>query len=431
MAVDDLWHLSRPPEGAKPCGEHGKLVASGQHGRGKRWRVRYDDPNGNERRRLFDKREDAYAYDADQRSDVARGTYVDPDAGKVTFREYAEKWRGNQIHDESTQDLIASHFPNHAYPFFGARAIATIAPSDVQGLVRNLQTKLAPSTIEVIYRFVVSVFLSATRDGAIVKSPCVGIRRPEVEKKRVTPLPDEAVSAIREELPKHLRALADLGGLVGLRQGEAFGLEVERIDFLRKVVHVEQQLKQVGGGMPFLAPPKSAKSRRSIPVGQTFIDRMAAFLAEHPPVEVLVLDRTGRKPVERLARFVVLSSQGRPLRRQRFSETWLPMVGRLRARCEQGHRDGAARPCPLCVFASAEDYPTMHDLRHWYASVLIAGGASVTQVQHRLGHSTAKETLDTYSHLFPDEDDRTRDIVDARFAPARPDDLGRRLAVVP
>lgn len=54
-----------------------------------------------------------------------------------------------------------------------------------------------------------------------------------------------------------------------------------------------------------------------------------------------------------------------------------------------------------------------HDLRHYYASLLIRHGESVKTVQARLGHASAAETLDTYSHLWPDSDDRTREAVDA------------------
>lgn len=56
---------------------------------------------------------------------------------------------------------------------------------------------------------------------------------------------------------------------------------------------------------------------------------------------------------------------------------------------------------------------TFHDLRHYYASLLIRHGESVKVVQSRLGHASAKETLDTYSHLWPDSEDRTRLAVEA------------------
>ena len=55
----------------------------------------------------------------------------------------------------------------------------------------------------------------------------------------------------------------------------------------------------------------------------------------------------------------------------------------------------------------------MHALRHYYASLLIRHGESVKVVQARLGHASASETLDTYSHLWPDSEDSTRAAVDA------------------
>jgi integrase len=55
---------------------------------------------------------------------------------------------------------------------------------------------------------------------------------------------------------------------------------------------------------------------------------------------------------------------------------------------------------------------TPHDLRHYYASLLIAQGANVKTVQTRLGHASAVETLDVYSHLWPDGEDDTRRAVD-------------------
>lgn len=49
-----------------------------------------------------------------------------------------------------------------------------------------------------------------------------------------------------------------------------------------------------------------------------------------------------------------------------------------------------------------------HDLRHYFASLLIASGLDVKVVQTRLRHSSAKTTLDTYGHIWPDKDDSSR-----------------------
>ena len=57
-----------------------------------------------------------------------------------------------------------------------------------------------------------------------------------------------------------------------------------------------------------------------------------------------------------------------------------------------------------------------HDLRHYLASLLIASGADVKVVQARIRHASAKTTLDTYSHLWPDADESTRAAVGAVLA---------------
>ncbi len=71
------------------------------------------------------------------------------------------------------------------------------------------------------------------------------------------------------------------------------------------------------------------------------------------------------------------------------------------------------RPAALKVGMNVATGTGMHALRHYYASLLIRYGESVKTVQVRLGHATAAETLDTYSHIWPDSDDRTRDAIDA------------------
>lgn len=394
MAVDDLWHLSRVPENAAPCGEHGQLVASGRHGRGKRYRVRYIDPSGELRQQLFNLKTDADRFDASMRADVARGDWVDPRAGRQTFREAAEHWRGNQVHADNTAKLVEMLFRRHVYPFLGGRPMVTIKRSDIQALIKHLSLGLAPKSVRLASTYVGAVFRAAVMDGDIPRSPCVDLAMPDAVVKLVSPLSVEMVESIRDHTPARYRALADLGSMAGLRQGEAIGLEVEHIDFLRRTIRVEQQLHWRTGVPPFIGQPKTPGSRRTIPVGQVLIDQLAAHLAEFPPLTVRIVDRTGRQPVERPARLVTLSPRNLPIKKPKYyQDVWAPIMRRMGL-------DGDP------------DHPTFHDFRHHYASALIAHGASATVVCARLGNSV-KETLTTYSHLWPGDDDKTRDAIDA------------------
>lgn len=67
----------------------------------------------------------------------------------------------------------------------------------------------------------------------------------------------------------------------------------------------------------------------------------------------------------------------------------------------------------MVAAAGAPTGTGFHDLRHYFASLLIRHGESVKTVQSRLGQAIAAETLDTYSHLWPDSEERTRDAVDS------------------
>jgi integrase len=92
---------------------------------------------------------------------------------------------------------------------------------------------------------------------------------------------------------------------------------------------------------------------------------------------------------------VFTTKTGGPLRRSGFGNAW------RKATVDAG--------VPGFVF---------HGLRHYHASLLIRHGESIKTVQERLGHASAVETLDTYSHLWPDSDDRTREAVDSVLTPA-------------
>lgn len=88
---------------------------------------------------------------------------------------------------------------------------------------------------------------------------------------------------------------------------------------------------------------------------------------------------------------LVFTIDGDPITRQVFGHLWRPVV--------------KAAGLPVGT--------GFHALRHHFASLLIRHGESVKTVQARLGHASAVETLDTYSHLWPDSDDRTREAVDS------------------
>jgi len=353
-------------------------MASGsvkRHPKGK-WRARWREvPGGPERAKEFDRKVDADRFLAATLADLERGAYVDPRAGSVTFRERAEGWRARQVHRESTAQRIESNLRVHVYPFLGDRPIASIRRSDVQAMVKHLEAKLSPSSVEVAYSYVSSIFGEAVDDRVIATSPCVKIALPKIVRAQVTPLTLEQVRGVIESVPDRYRALVVLAAGTGLRQGEVCGLTVDRVKFLERRIVVDRQRNPVGG-TPLFTEPKTPSSNRVVPLPDVVGAALAMHLETYAPGEEGLIFTT---------------SHGGALTRNRIAEVW--------SRCR------AAGVVP--------EWATFHDLRHFYASLLIHHGESVKVVQARLGHSTAAETLDTYAHLWPDSEDDTRRAVDS------------------
>lgn len=350
-----------------------------------RYRARYRSPDGQEHSRTFRRKGDAERFLTSVEHSKLTGGYVDPAAGRTTFRAYAEDWRHVQVNRTGTAVSIETQLRLHVYPTLGHRPIAAVRTSEIQALVHRLGERLAPSTIEVVYGRVVAVFRAGVRDRVITTSPCTGIRLPsKPPASMLEVLSTEQVYALVDAIAPRYAALVLTAAGTGLRPGELFGLRADRVDFLRRTVHVDQQVARVATGGVGLAPLKTQASYRSVPLPQTVADAMAAHLA--------------RWPVHAETGVLFTNERAGLIQEHPFSAAWNTAKRR----------------------AAVPAWATPHDLRHYYASVLIRSGNSVKVLQARLGHASAKTTLDVYAHLFPDEEDRTRDALDAELRRSEP-----------
>lgn len=334
-----------------------------------RWKARWRTPDRKQRAKVFLRKVDAERFLTSVEHEKLSGSYVDPRAGRVSFQEFAEQWRLAQIHRPTTREQVEAMLRNHAYPAFGDRALSSIRPSELQTWVRSLEDQLAPSTVEVVGRHVVSVFRAAVKDRLIATSPADGLSFPKPVKQLVAPLTVDQVMSISEAIQPRYEALVLLMAATGVRPAEAFGLVADVYDFDAHRIVVEQQLVTIGG-QPTFGPPKTEASNRTIPVPEFLSEKIRAHVESFGlgDQDVLFSD-----------------AQGRLIRRNRFGEVWRQTMKGLEFDCVGPHQ-----------------------LRHHYASLLIAHGESVKVVQARLGHSSASETLDTYAHLWPDSEDSTR-----------------------
>ncbi|WP_083971685.1 tyrosine-type recombinase/integrase [Demequina lutea] len=220
----------------------------------------------------------------------------------------------------------------------------------------------------------------AVADRLIAESPAHGVKAPKVTPRRIRPKDTNSIVALADAMPTGHRALIILCAGTGLRQAEAFGLTRNRIDLEAQTIEIDRQLMRTTNGRKSFGPLRTDASYRSVPLPQVVCDALEEHLATRGPCYGDDL--------------VFVDEQGRPLMWRRFNDA-------LHEACA----------------SAGVDRITSHDLRHYYASLLIRRGENVKVVQARLGHASASDTLDTYAHLWPDSVDRTRDAVDDVLGP--------------
>lgn len=353
-------------------------------GRPRPWLVRWRDEAGSQRKKSFTRKVDADRFRAEVEHSLNIGTYVDPAAGRKTFREYAEAWRLAQPHRPNTAARTLSQLGKHVYPVLGSRPVAAIRPSELQAFVTGLSASLSPGSVRTVYATVRAIFKTAVHDRVIGRDPAAGVKMPERAREQIIPLSVEQVDQLAGAMPDRYRALVVVAAATGLRQGELFGLQVADVDFLRKTLTVERQVQPAAGGGVVVGPLKNRASYRTLPVGKVVADALAAHLKAYPAP-----DR---------ASYVFTTPAGVALSRNAFNgSVWRRAVD-----------------------AAGLAGVGMHDLRHFYASALIRAGLNAKVVATRLGHANAAMTLNTYSHLWPDDEDRTRQAIDDLLGPDVP-----------
>jgi integrase len=334
-----------------------------------KWRARYRDDAGKEHARHFERKVDAQRWLDEVTASVVTGQYVDPKAGKATFDAWFADWSARQVWAPMTAvqaDLVRRSVP------FASVALAELRESHLQAWVKSMQAAgYASNTVHTRMMVVRAALRAAVRDRRLVLDPSTGVTLPrrQSREKAMEVATSEQVGALLRSTEPHMRAYVALCAFAGLRLGEASGVQVGDIDFLKRRLEVERQVQKRRGGPSEIRPPKY-ESGRTVYVS----DELLQILAQH--VEHCLMSDEG---------FLFVGAAGQPIPPTSVNSWWQRTTK-------------AARVTGL----------TLHSLRHYYASGLIADGCDVVTVQRALGHKSPSVTLNTYSHLWPTAEDRTR-----------------------
>ncbi len=357
-----------------------RVIVDEKTGKGKavtieRYRARYRDEAGVEHARHFSKKADAQRWLDDATAGLVRGDWVDPAAGRITFAQWWGQWAASQDWAAGT---VATADQVLASIGFGQLPIRAVTENHVRQWMKAQRLPgprrkhgLAASTRRTRFNYVRMCFAAAVRARLIRLDPTAAIappKLPKAETKMRIPTAEQVAQALLVA-PLEFRAFLAVCAFAGLRLGEAAGVQLGDIDFLRRTLMVERQIQgQVNSKTAETSPKYESGRVIYLP------DDLVTMLSQH-------LERTAPHGDDGY----LFSLGGYVYNRNSAGNQW------RRVRTHVGM-----------------DEFTLHDLRHFYASGLIAAGCDVVTVQHALGHSSPSITLNTYSHLWPKAEDRTR-----------------------
>lgn len=342
--------------------------------RGSSWRARYRHPEtGREYQATFRRQVDAQRWLRQQLEAVDVGRWVDPQAGRVTFASFYRQWADRQVWTDGTRRAMDLAVTSSSFANLELRKIrATHVEAWVKAMSVGETSRgkpLAPGTIKTRFVNVRSVFRAAIRDKVIAVDPTEGVRLPRQRKREAAmtiPSPDE-VAKILGAADERFTAFVAVCAFAGLRLGEAAALRVSDVDFLRRQLHVRRQVQRAAGGAVEIRLPKYG-SERTVPIPDDLVQLLSLHLS---------LGLRGE--------WLFAGAEEHPPHQNTIGYRWRTV---LKAAGVSSYR--------------------LHDLRHFYASGLIAAGCDVVTVQRALGHAKASTTLETYSHLWPTAEDKTR-----------------------
>ena len=272
-------------------------------------------------------------------------------------------------------------------PMLGEHPIDTITRDDIGRWVawleqqpsgRNHGQNIAAKTVNNYQALLSNIFTAAVERDLIKKNPVKGVRVTRGQSREGVFLTRDEFDRILEHTPDHYKPLLVFMVNTGTRWGEATALTWSDIDMSKRTptASINKAWKKGVDGVPVLGVPKSAKGRRSIPLPQRVVDALPER-------------RDG-------GQLVFHGVEGGRL--------WYGMFNtRIWKRAVEKANIGKT--------------PNIHDLRHTYASWLLAAGAPLNVVQAKLGHEKIDTTVGVYGHLAPGADEDIVRVLDAMNAP--------------
>lgn len=365
-----------------------------------------------------------------RQAEVTRGDHVAARA-RLTFGEVCDSYLASKVNiRDSTMRSYTGLIACYLRPYFGAWKVHTIRASDIERyrgeLTRGLPPAIAAAlkerrsaakpkwsqarvkqsvarrkpgtrTINKSLTLLTMILNYAARHRWVDHNPAeyveklkddAALHHRPVDENILTP---DEIRKLLAATDDHYRLLVQTAVFTGMRQGELLGLQWGDVDWSGREIHVRRAFKDGA-----FTQPKTRASQRRVAVPDFLLHELKAWKLRCPKGELDMVFPNGAGNPETHANVL-----------QRGFYPALRRAGLRKIR--------------------------FHDLRHTFASLLIANGEDVVRVSRQLGHASPHITLNTYSHALPNDHygstDRLAELVYGSAAPT--DDPPSRIRRLP
>lgn len=305
------------------------------------------------------------------------GTDLNP--ARLTTNEYLDRWLTHMRTRvrPATWNGYEGLVRRNVRPLIGRIPLAKVRPAHIQSILDTMISQnLAARTIIQAYRVVHQAFKQARRWQILSTNPAEAIQPPRPERPALTIPTSEELKAliVAAEQSREGNAITLLVA-TGLRRGELLGLRWRDVDLDGNRLHVTASLQRVKiGGKPktVIVEPKTDRARRGVSLPAFAIEALRRQRTEQSKRRLLLGEAWNDHGL------VFERGDGTPYDPDTFSSAFQRI----------------AKKAGLTGVR-------LHDVRHGYATALLAAGVHPKIASEALGHSSVAFTLDTYSHVVP------------------------------
>jgi len=323
-------------------------------------------------------KKDADKYLSKTLTAMSTGTYIE--ASTLSVDDYLDRWLQNAAKGrvrERTFDDYSDLLKRYVRPALGKTRLCDLRPLDIQNLYTDMQERgLSARTVRYAHAVLNSALKQAVKWLMLSQNPAALVELPKLTRREMAALSvDEAARFLAAASEDRFALMFALALSTGMRPEEFLGLQWKDIDLEKGIATVQRALvwRDKKQGWSF-TEPKTAKSRRNIPLPASIVRALASHKA-----------RQGEQRLKAGTKYenhdlVFATRNGAPLMRRNI----------LRSHFR-----------PILEKAGLPASIRLYDLRHTCATLLLAANEHPKVVSERLGHSNITLTLDTYSHVLP------------------------------